>query len=117
MSKAKQKGTVAETAVVRYLQDKGIQARRNPLTGSRDEGDILISGNYPVTLEVKNHRTLDLATWVDQSIVERYHAQTRFGAVVHKRLRKGDPGDWFVTLPLSEFTGILKELEYGSIDV
>ena len=110
MSKAKQKGTLAETAVTRYLQENGIDARRLPLSGSKDQGDILISGPRTFTLEVKNHRTMDLAGWVDQAAVEKCNAGTDYGVVVHKRLRKTDPGCYYVTLPLSEFTRLLKEM-------
>ena len=42
MNKSKQKGTRAETKVVRYLEDHGIKARRKALAGSKDEGDIEI---------------------------------------------------------------------------
>jgi hypothetical protein len=112
VSKQKQKGTLAETAIVRYLQENNINARRNPLTGSRDEGDILISGPKTFTLEVKNHRTMDLAQWVDQAMTEKANANTDFGVVVHKRLRKGDPKDWYVTLTLEEFTRLI----YGNIE-
>jgi Holliday junction resolvase len=107
MSKQKQKGTAAETAVLRYLQDKEIMARRLPLTGSKDQGDILISGTDNFTLEVKNHKEMRLAEWVDEAITERDNAGTDFGVVVHKRLRKGNPKDWYVTTTLEEFTRLI----------
>ena len=47
MSKSKQKGTSAETAVVNYLKDKWkIPAERRALTGALDKGDI--SGIFDV---------------------------------------------------------------------
>lgn len=110
MSKAKQKGTATETAVVRFLQENGIDARRLPLSGSKDMGDILISGDKTVTVEVKNHRAMNLAEWIDEAIAEKINAGTDLGVVIHKRLRKGSPADWYVSMPVSEFLAILKEL-------
>lgn len=108
MSKSKQKGTAAETAVVRYLQEQGLDARRLPLSGSKDMGDILIPGHKTVTVEVKNHKAMSLAEWVDEAVVEKANAGTDLGVVVHKRMRKGSPAEWYCTMPLSELVSMLK---------
>ena len=69
MSKSKQKGTSAETAVVNYLKDKWkIPAERRALTGAQDKGDI--SGIFDVVLEVKNHKTMTLGQWMEELKVE-----------------------------------------------
>ncbi len=93
MSAQKQKGTAAETAVVRYLQENGIDANRLPLSGNKDRGDIRISGPRTITVEVKNHRAMSLAEWVDEAMTEKNNAKTDIGLVIHKRIRKGQVGD------------------------
>lgn len=80
------------------------------MVGAKDQGDILISREADFTVEVKNHRTMDLAEWVDQSITERDNAKTDFGVVMHKRIRRGNPGDWYVTMSVDTFIGLLKRL-------
>ena len=41
MSKAKAKGTAAETALVKYLRDHGFPgAERRAMTGEFDQGDV-----------------------------------------------------------------------------
>jgi len=55
MSKAKAKGTSAETAVVKYLIDNGFPyAERRALNGALDLGDI--TGTPALAWEVKNHK-------------------------------------------------------------
>lgn len=38
---SKSKGTRAETKVVRFLEEMGWRAKRQPLSGSKDKGDII----------------------------------------------------------------------------
>lgn len=111
MSRQKQKGTLAETQLTAYLQDNGIIAFRNPLSGAKDKGDITILGDHKIILEVKNHRTMDLSTWVDEAVVEKANAQADFAAVAHKRLRKGSPGQWYLTMTIDEFISLIKALK------
>jgi hypothetical protein len=110
MTAQKQKGTAAETATLRYLTEQGILALRNPPAGSKDKGDITVYLPVKITLEVKNHKRMELAQWVDESVTERDNAGTDFGVVVHKRVGKGQPKDWYVTLTLEQFTNLLKLL-------
>lgn len=106
MNPSKQKGTAAETAVVGYLQTHGFPyAERRTLAGSSDRGDI--AGIPGVVLEVKNCARMELAGWVDEAATEAGNADVDVYAVVHKRRRKGNPGDWFVTLPLSVFCEVI----------
>lgn len=111
MSKAKQKGTAAETAVVRYLRDNGfIHAERRPLTGSNDMGDI--TGCGPIVFEVKNHKALDLAGWLKELEVETANAKANIGAVVAKKRGTTNPGDWYAVMPFEWLVGLLKEAGY-----
>ena len=75
---SKQKGTRAETAVVRFMQEHGWEAERKALTGSEDHGDIKCRGPHTgwYTVEVKagkqtaNPNRSQLEEWLRQSRVE-----------------------------------------------
>lgn len=75
---SKQKGTRAETNVVRFLAAHGIDAHRKALTGSKDCGDVEVhaKGLGQVVLEVKtgkqtaNPTRSQIDKWMDQARVE-----------------------------------------------
>jgi Holliday junction resolvase len=52
---SKQKGTTAETKVVKYLTARGLRAERRPLAGSSDNGylRLILPDETEVTVEVK----------------------------------------------------------------
>lgn len=74
-NKSKAKGTRAESRVVKYLLDHGIEAKRKALAGKDDEGDIELP-KHDLILEVKTGKMTDkysrsqLDEWIRQSIVE-----------------------------------------------
>jgi Holliday junction resolvase len=107
----KQKGTKAETDVVRYLQKCGWKtAERRALKGNLDCGDI--SGVAGVCLEVKNQKAQDLAGWVEELKVEIINAKANTGAVIHKRKGKTDVAEWYATMPVDIYLDLLKEAGY-----
>lgn len=106
MSKAKAKGTQAEVAVRDYLRGHGYPMERLPPEGGKDRGDL--AGLEGVVVEVKNQRTMNLAGWVDEAIIERCNAGASVGVVFHKRVGKGFPGDWYVSMSGSDFVALLK---------
>lgn len=111
VSKAKQKGTAAETAVVRWLKDNGFPyAERRALHGTADKGDI--TGCGPVVFEVKNHKTLDLAGWVKELEAEMVNAKVDTGCVVAKKRGTTDPGEFYAILPFRIMVGLLKQAGY-----
>ena len=106
MSVQRARGTAAETAVVRYLQANGhVTVERRALGGVHDRGDI--SGLSETVVEVKAHRAMDLASWVDQSR-KAMRPGDRIAAVWHKRRGKGSPGDWYVTMTGDDFIRLLE---------
>lgn len=109
MSASKAKGTAEETAVVTYLNSQGILAVRNPPQGSKDKGDINLL-NLPVVIEVKNCRTMKLAQWLDEAQVEKSNAKADIALVWHKRIRKGNPADHYVTMTGEDAVKLLKAL-------
>lgn len=98
MSASKRKGTAAESAVVAWLQANGHpHAERRALAGINDKGDI--AGVPGVCIEVKNHKSLDLAGWCAELVVEIANAKARTGVVIAKRRGKSDVGEWYALMP------------------
>lgn len=115
-NRPKQRGTAAETAVLRHVRENGYPwAHRLALTGNADQGDIsLLPGNL-VILEVKNHATgstgqpgaAQLADWMRQTEAERDNAGADHAALVVKRKGTTDPGRWFAYVTTGTFAALL----------
>ena len=111
MSKSKQKGTAAESAVVKYLRENGFtQVERRALQGSQDKGDI--SGIIGLVIEVKDHKTMTLGQWMEELKVEIKNDNAKSGVVIHKRRGKGDVGEWYASMPVHIYLQLLKDLGY-----
>ena len=101
------KGPLAEKLVVDYLAAHGFPfAERRVMGGANDKGDV--SGIVGWVLEVKNQAKMALASWVDEAALEAENAKVDQYAVVHKRTGRGDPGEWYVTLPLKVFAQVIR---------
>lgn len=105
MSRARAKGTRAETAVVDYLRQWFPAVERRAVRGARDAGDI--AGLPDVVLEVKDCTTMKMGEWMNELEGEKANAGARLGAVWHKRRGKGSPGAWYVTLSGEDFAKLL----------
>ncbi len=110
MSKSKQKGTSFETAIKNYLIDEGFDADRQPLTGSKDMGDIKIYG-IDAVFELKNCVKLNLSGWINETETERQNAKKRYGFTIFKRKGKGQPQDQYALMPLSTLVELLKQIQ------
>ena len=78
-SAAKRRGSSFETAVLKWLRDKGFNAERLRLAGKHDEGDIVcfVSG-APYVLELKATARLDLpAFWREATVEAENYAKAR----------------------------------------
>lgn len=101
---SKAKGTRAETAVVRYLNDKGIQAERRALHGNADQGDVkaIAASGREWTLEIKagkqtaNPSRADLEEWLRQARAEGINAGCLAALVVVRYRRKLDDADVYI---------------------
>lgn len=83
MSKSKQKGTAAETAVVNALQRLGWpHVERRALQGAVDKGDI--AGIPGVCFEVKDAKTWQVSGWLQETLEERTNAKATHGILVIK---------------------------------
>ena len=125
MSKAKAIGTRAETAVRNYLLSAGyseLEAHRNVLKGSDDEGDVwLRHGRLGlIVFEVKGGKAAKEASyqqvhkWFKETTKERDNANSDFGFLVTQRAGVGYPraGEWWAYAEL----GDLASLRYGNGD-
>ena len=100
----KQNGTEAETKVARYLLKWFPGVRRLPSAGVLDEGDL---GGIPdLTVQVKQWHKQALAQWVDEAATQASRSNCTYYVVVHKRWGKGNPGEWYATLPLEVFAEV-----------
>lgn len=75
MSKQKQKGTAFETKVKNYFVEQGFDADRIALSGSRDQGDVVVRlHDKDLVLECKNYKASasrgQLLNWIEQAVVE-----------------------------------------------
>lgn len=118
MSKAKAKGTLAETALVDWLRDNGwAHAERRIMHGAKDKGDILL----PVmdfVIEVKNHKTYAWSTWMHETEAERVNAAATLGVLVVKPRGLGVTrvGDWWACLPMNQMNLLLKRWRFQADD-
>lgn len=122
MSKAKAIGTRAETAVRNYLLSVGyseLEAHRNVLKGSDDEGDVwLREPTYGlIVFEVKGGKAAKDASyqqiqkWYQEAETEKTNANASFGFLVAQRAGVGYPraGEWWAYAKL----GDLGSIRYG----
>jgi hypothetical protein len=122
MSKAKAIGTRAETAVRNYLLSVGyspLEAHRNVLTGSEDQGDVWLrdENHGLIIFELKGGDMAKKASyeqvqkWMGEVKREKAHSSADFGFLVTQRAGVGYPraGQWWAYSTL----GDLCKLRYG----
>lgn len=97
-NKSKDKGTRAETAVVKYLRaDWGLSlVERRALSGELDRGDI--AGIPGVVLEIKDAVKHNTPKWREETLREIDNDGADIGALVIKVPRK-TPKDWDAWVP------------------
>ena len=106
MSKAKAKGTAAETALVNWLRDNGYEyAERRALTGRLDRGDI--AGIPGRVIEVKSGNKLEIPAWMKETEVERLNDGALHGYLVikPKGLGSANVGSWWVIQTVEQVFG------------
>lgn len=109
VNRPKNKGTAAETAVVRYARANGFPlAERLALAGAKDQGDIRLTRH--IHLEVKGGKAAEtasdtqIAAWMEQAAIEAGNADVPYCFLVTKRAGKGpkNAGDWWVHANISD---------------
>ena len=123
MSKAKQIGTKAETAVRNYLLSAGyspLEAHRNVLKGQDDEGDVWLRESYGlIVFEIKGGKSAKDASlqqvrkWYEEAETECKNAAGRFGFLVTQRAGVGYPraGEWWAYATLGDLINLRTNLE------
>jgi Holliday junction resolvase-like predicted endonuclease len=114
MSKAKQIGTSAETGVRKHLLREGyseLEARRNVLTGSLDQGDVWLHDEQHglIVFEVKGGASAKTASheqtikWLEEARVECLNASGTYGFLVTQRagFSSDRSGNWWAYTTLS----------------
>lgn len=111
MNKSKIKGTAAETAVVKWLIDKGRKhVERRALLGGNDRGDI--AGIPGVVIEVKNVKVMALPQWLRELEAEMKNDKADTGVVIHKKMGTTKVGEWYATMPADVWFKLLEEAGY-----
>lgn len=96
---SRRKGASAEREVVHALERAGWRAiTSRAARGGTQRGEDIIT-DFPLSLEVKDHKEMRLADWVEQA---RTQAGEDVGAVVHKRRGKARAEDWYVTMTFGD---------------
>jgi len=110
MSKAKQKGTLAETAVADFLKQIFTAVERRTLSGKNDRGDI--AGVPGCVVEVKNQKSYKIHEWMKETEIERLNASAEFGVLVIKPNGVGvsKVGDWWAVVSLETIRKLIEEL-------
>ena len=110
MSRARAKGTAAETAVTTYLQQHGFpHAERRALSGAQDRGDI--AGIPGIAIEVKAVARPAYQQWLREADREAANAGVPLGVVIHKPagVGLGRPHDWIAAMRLAHFISLIRE--------
>lgn len=123
MSKAKSIGTRAETATRNFLLSVGynpLDAHRNVLKGSDDEGDVWLRESFGLlVLEVKGGKMAKEASygqvqkWFAESQLERDNAGAKFGFLITQRAGVGYPraGEWWAYAKLGDLFYLRTKLD------
>lgn len=113
MNRSKQKGSKAERDVRDWLRSlHWPHAKRLVMGGSRDPGDISLGDGIPVTVEVKDRATYDLAQFLREAHTERDNNGHEVGLVIFKRRGFGKPKDWYVLMDGATVALLLERAGY-----
>lgn len=111
MSRSKQKGTMAETAVAEYLRQFWPLVERRTLGGQFDKGDI--AGVPNTVVEVKNQRSYKIPEWLKETAIETKNAEAKRGILVIKPNGVGVSRveDWWAVVPLASIVTLIKDAD------
>lgn len=111
-SSARKAGTLFERTVADYLAAQLDDDRidRRVKNGSKDRGDVAGVRTFRgkrIVIECKDVATLSLGVWYGEAERERGNDDAECAIVVHKRMRKGQPADQWVTMTLADLVVLL----------
>lgn len=112
MSRAKQKGTSAESSLAKFLKRTFPLAERRALTGKFDQGDI--AGTPNLVWEVKNQKKYNFSQWLKETSVETSNAKADFGFLIVKPngigLEKVE--SWWAIMDVAQLMKLLEKAGY-----
>ena len=127
MNRPKNIGTKAETAVKNYLLSAGyteLEAHRNVLKGSQDEGDVWLRDPRRglIVFEVKGGKAAKEASyeqvkkWYAEAEKEKQNANGSYGFLVTQRAGVGYPnaGNWWAFATLGDLCALGAGNSYSS---
>lgn len=107
MNPSKVKGSRWESRLRDWFRVNGApHCERLALSGSADRGDL--TGMPGVVIEAKNHKTIDLASWVDELDQEMKNAGAEVGAVMFPR-RNRTVDQAYAVMPAAVFARLLRQ--------
>lgn len=109
---ARDKGTKAESGVVRYLQSTyWPYAERRSLNGALDKGDI--TGTPGLCWEVKSAAVIQWWGWIQEAVIEAANCNGAMEILVVKPPRVGftDVGGWYAAMSIPTFRWIKEGAE------
>ena len=110
MNQSKRKGTAWESQVVDWLRASGyLNVERRALGGSNDRGDI--AGIPGLVIEAKACKTIDLAGWISELIVEMANDDAETGVILAKRRGRTAVGEAYAILPAALWLQLLKDAQ------
>jgi hypothetical protein len=114
VTNSKNKGTMAETTVVRYLRSTyWPHAERRALAGGQDKGDI--TGTPGLAWEVKAAKTICVPAWLRETEVERENAKADHATLVIKPVGVGGTrvGEWYALMDRERFGDIFATIPFA----
>ena len=102
----KAKGSAFERLVRDYLNEV-VPCERIPPGATLDRGDLWTPH---AAIQCKNHRTLSLGAWLDDTHEQQANAAKRFAGVVVKRKGTTDAAEQFAICSVAQLRELLKEL-------
>lgn len=97
------KGSTYEVSLLPLLNDYWPDTIRAGAQGVADKGDFHMPTNRLYVVEAKNHKRLELATWVREAQVEAANKGVPYGVVVHKRRGTTSPAEQYATMPFGDW--------------
>ena len=102
----KAKGSAFERLVCDYLA-QSVPCERIPAGATLDRGDLWTPS---AAIQCKNHRTLSLGAWMDQTVDQQANARKPLHALAIKRKGTTAPSAQLVVMTLEQFRSILTGL-------
>ena len=101
----KAKGSAFERLVRDYLAES-IPCERIPAGATEDRGDLWTPA---ACVQCKNHRSLSLGAWLQQTRQQQRNAGKPLHALIVKAKGTTNPADQFVVMTLEQFRTLLHE--------